>query len=243
MAQSDAGPIPDATCDGGDLDCGSGLLLIIRNAMAPLAAGGILEVKSREASVREDLPAWCRMVGHTLLDVRGLDRGATRFLLRKRGEDTELALDLRRAREHAWTARVRTSGGLASRVAVRNHSFEVGQPASFDTGDAAPSAIEYLLAALAAALASGLSWRLSRAKIQVHDLEVVVKARSNNILCFLGVEDDGHAGLAAIDATLYLDCDADPTLLESAVRETLQRCPITQSLERAVPVRARWRSA
>jgi hypothetical protein len=27
--------IPDATCDGGDLDCGSGLLLIIRNAMNP----------------------------------------------------------------------------------------------------------------------------------------------------------------------------------------------------------------
>ena len=60
-------PPPDAVCDGGDLDCGSGLLLIIRNAMAPLAAGGVLEVRSRERSVREDLPAWCRMVGHGLL--------------------------------------------------------------------------------------------------------------------------------------------------------------------------------
>ena len=29
-------PRPDASCDGGDLDCGSGLLLIIRNAMAPV---------------------------------------------------------------------------------------------------------------------------------------------------------------------------------------------------------------
>lgn len=62
-------PQADAVCDGGDLDCGSGLLLIIRNAMAPLAAGGVLEVRSREASVREDLPAWCRMVGHGLLGV------------------------------------------------------------------------------------------------------------------------------------------------------------------------------
>ena len=32
-------PPPDAVCDGGDLDCGSGLLLIIRNAMQPLDAG------------------------------------------------------------------------------------------------------------------------------------------------------------------------------------------------------------
>ena len=29
---------PDAVCDGGDLDCGSGLLLILRNALAPLAS-------------------------------------------------------------------------------------------------------------------------------------------------------------------------------------------------------------
>ena len=37
---------PDAVCDGGDLDCGSGLLLIIRDAMSPLPAGGVLEVES-----------------------------------------------------------------------------------------------------------------------------------------------------------------------------------------------------
>ena len=47
---------PDAICDGGDLDCGSGLLLIIRNAMQPLPPGGVLEVRSREISVKEDLP-------------------------------------------------------------------------------------------------------------------------------------------------------------------------------------------
>jgi hypothetical protein len=48
---------PDAVCDGGDLDCGSGLLLIIREAMQPLPSGGLLEVRSREISVKEDLPA------------------------------------------------------------------------------------------------------------------------------------------------------------------------------------------
>ena len=61
---------PDAICDGGDLDCGSGLLLIIRNAMQPLPPGGVLEVRSRESSVKEDLPAWCRLVGHTLEGVQ-----------------------------------------------------------------------------------------------------------------------------------------------------------------------------
>jgi hypothetical protein len=49
---------PAAVCDGGDLDCGSGLLLIIREAMAPLPQGALLEVRSRESSVAADLPAW-----------------------------------------------------------------------------------------------------------------------------------------------------------------------------------------
>ena len=61
---------PDAMCDGGDLDCGSGLLLIIRNAMSPLAPGGVLEVRSRETSVKEDLPAWCRLTGHALVSAQ-----------------------------------------------------------------------------------------------------------------------------------------------------------------------------
>lgn len=38
--------VSDAVCDGGDLDCGSGLLLIIRRAMEPLGAGDVLEVRS-----------------------------------------------------------------------------------------------------------------------------------------------------------------------------------------------------
>ena len=44
-------------CEGGNLDCGSGLLLLIRNAMQAVPAGEILEIRSTEISVREDLPA------------------------------------------------------------------------------------------------------------------------------------------------------------------------------------------
>jgi len=53
--------------DGGDLDCGSGLLLLIRRHIDPLAPGELLEVRSREISVGEDLPAWCRLTGNELV--------------------------------------------------------------------------------------------------------------------------------------------------------------------------------
>src|SRR5215831_4125133 len=58
---------PDASFNGGDLDCGSGLLLLIRKHIDPLARGQILEVRSNESSVEQDLPSWCRLTGNELL--------------------------------------------------------------------------------------------------------------------------------------------------------------------------------
>lgn len=58
---------PDASFDGGDLDCGNGLLLLIRRHLDPLARGQVLEIRSTEASVEEDLPAWARLTGNALI--------------------------------------------------------------------------------------------------------------------------------------------------------------------------------
>ncbi len=58
---------PDASFDGGDLDCGNGLLLLIRQHMDPLERGGLLEFRSTEISVEADFPAWCRMTGNELV--------------------------------------------------------------------------------------------------------------------------------------------------------------------------------
>ncbi len=58
---------PDVSFDGGDLDCGSGLLLLIRKHIDPMSPGGLLEIRSTEISVDEDLPAWCRMTGNELV--------------------------------------------------------------------------------------------------------------------------------------------------------------------------------
>ncbi len=58
---------PDAGFDGGDLDCGGGLLLLIRRHIDPLASGGLLEIRSTEPTVEIELPAWCRMTGNELV--------------------------------------------------------------------------------------------------------------------------------------------------------------------------------
>ena len=58
---------PNASFDGGDLDCGNGLLLLIRKHIDPLERGELLEIRSTEISVPEDLPAWCRLTGNELV--------------------------------------------------------------------------------------------------------------------------------------------------------------------------------
>ncbi len=72
------------TFDGGPLDCGNGLLLLIRRHIDPLPGGGLLEIQSTEPTVAEDLPAWCRMTQNELLSVvRAKDKWS--FLVRKGG--------------------------------------------------------------------------------------------------------------------------------------------------------------
>jgi uncharacterized OsmC-like protein len=131
---------------------------------------------------------------------------------------------------------VRWTGELQTQAFVRNHSFAVGQPASFDTQDAAPSALEYLLAALGGCLVAGFQWRASRRGIQIQNLEVSLKAQADNILVFLGIEESGHPGLRGVEGSLYVDADAEDDALQALWEETQLRCPVTQSLIRQVAV-------
>jgi 5-methyltetrahydropteroyltriglutamate--homocysteine methyltransferase len=73
---------PDVSFDGGDLDCGNGLLLLIRQHMDPMERGDLLEFRSVEISVEADFPAWCRLTGNELVSFirQGRER---RFLVCK----------------------------------------------------------------------------------------------------------------------------------------------------------------
>ncbi len=75
--------LPKVSFDGGDLDCGNGLLLLIRKNLDPLDSGELMEVRSSDTSVEEDLPAWCRLTGNEL--VSWTKSGRQRSYLIRRG--------------------------------------------------------------------------------------------------------------------------------------------------------------
>ena len=75
---------PHASFDGGALDCGNGLLLLIRRHIDPLDAGQYLEIRSTESSVEDDLPAWARLTGNELVSLTRI-ADVRSFLVRKAG--------------------------------------------------------------------------------------------------------------------------------------------------------------
>ncbi|KUL22699.1 hypothetical protein ADL12_41635 [Streptomyces regalis] len=90
----DPAPTPlgevQALVDGGDMDCGSGLLLLITRAMRRLEPGQLLGVRSAEASVVTDLPAWADLVGHDVVaEVAESATGPWWFAVSKAGGSAE----------------------------------------------------------------------------------------------------------------------------------------------------------
>ena len=66
----------DGTClvDGGDLGCAR-LLVLLRKVALDLADGAIIHLITTDPVAPIDLPAWCRMTGHSYLGpVPGHDR-------------------------------------------------------------------------------------------------------------------------------------------------------------------------
>lgn len=83
MESTPAGAVA-ALVDGGDMDCGSGLLLLITRAMRRLESGQLLGVRSAEPSVVIDLPVWAELVGHEVDGmVRESPHGPWWFAVRK----------------------------------------------------------------------------------------------------------------------------------------------------------------
>lgn len=239
MANGDdlSGLEPDRVFDGGDLDCGSGLVLLIRENMLAVPMGGVLEMRSREVTVRDELPPWCRMAGHDYLGMLPGD-GCDRFFLRRgagkaKEEEKALREDKERARDYEWRARVRAAGRLKSKVYCRNFSFTVGQPASFEERDEHPSAVEYLLGALAGDLCAGFSNECSRSGLEVDDVEISVKGRLRDVLAHIGIEE-GDPAFRSIELKCFASTFDDETKVRGAWERAVKRSPLAATLARAV---------
>lgn len=231
---------PDAVFDGGDMDCGSGLILLIREHMMQVPVNGILEMRSKELTVNDDLPPWCRMSGHDYLGIIG-DPKSARYFIRK-GEKVEKKEDLQKDKEDAkkyeWRLRIRSTGTLKSTVYARNFSYDVGQAASFEEKDAHPSGLEYLLGGLGGAITTAFATECSKEGLEVDDIEVSITSTLHNVLAHLGLED-GDPSIATILVKCFVSTFDDEDKVQQVWQTTINRSPLFTTLSKATDVQAK----
>lgn len=225
--------VADRMCDGGDLDCGSGLLLIIKKNMDELVPSQVLEVRSRERTVADDLPAWCRMVEHEFLGSEEHEN-YTSYYVKKGGKKDSVDEDLKAAKGYQWIVRVSNMEGLQAKVHSRNHTFIAGQPAEFSAKVEAPSAIDYLLASLASSIVVGFKAHSSRRNIIIDQMEMTLKGKLDNVLYHMEIEDEGSPKVTEIKGSFYVTSPNDEEELEEVWKVTLDRSPIYQTLKDTV---------
>ena len=136
----------------------------------------------------------------------------------------------------AKTSRVRWVGGLKLKVGVRNHSFIVDEPPHLKGDDTAPNAVEYVLGAYGACLATGFVLNATKRGIEIRNMEIALDSTQENAFSFLGINDEGHSGLDNIRAKLYVQADADEEMLKQVWEHTLRTSPVGNSLSRVVNI-------
>ncbi len=228
---------PAVTFDGGDLDCGSGLALLIRERMLEVPEGEVLELRSREITVLDDLPPWCRLSGHAYLGHLPGERATRYFVRRGAGarDEEALAEDKAKADAYEWRLRVRSSGGMRSTVYHRNFQWTVGQAASFEERDAHPSAVEVMLGALAASLSTGFATECARDGLEVDDIEITAKATLRSVTAHLGL-DEGDPSLREARLRCFATSFDDDARVQEAWDRAVARSPIAATLAKAAPL-------
>jgi TusA-related sulfurtransferase len=113
-------PQPSAQVDGGTLGVGTGLLMLLRDALEGVPPGAVIAVGTTDTATAHDLPAWCRVMAHTYLGAEAAPGGATYYF--RKGEfdavateekpDWDVRLPLRKGQE------LHTRDWLVGRVAL-----------------------------------------------------------------------------------------------------------------------------
>ena len=146
--------------------------------------------------------------------------------------------DKEKAKTYEWRARVRSTGHLKSTAYFRNFSIDVGQPTSFEEKDEHPSAVEYLLAALAGALSTGFATECAKDGLEVDDIEISIKGKLDNVLAHLGIEE-GDPSFKSIDLKCYASTLDDKSKVQATWKRTFDRSPLAQTLKKAVKLEAK----
>jgi hypothetical protein len=236
---------PDQVDAAEDVDC------LLRDRLARLAPGGMLEAGSRLPQTVTRMREWCAKFGYHLV-TGGPPDAAAPCLIGKAGPRAEpqassavttgAATGVVGSTGYGWSVRGTSRDGYLTRVHAGRSSFSVGPAVSFRPDDALPCAIEALLGALAADIASSLASCARERGVEIDAVECRISAELDDPLSAIGVVGaSGSPALRAVTGVVYVSADVDGPVLDGVWCGALRRSPLFNTLAPRVALRMELR--
>lgn len=144
--------------------------------------------------------------------------------------------------KHAWALRARLSGRKRVTVYSGKHAISVGPPLAFSDRESLPTALELVLAALAADVIGGFEAACRRRRLRIDSAEVALTATCEEPLAHIGVRGvEGSPRLDRGSLTLYVGSDEEESDILDAWHETLARAPVVETLKTSMDLEMKLR--
>jgi len=160
------------------------------------------------------------------------------------GIDTTTIAALRRQLEEPgkgdtlWKSEIIWQGGFRNQIRIRDFPASYAdEPEALGGTNTAPNPVEQLLGALGSCLAIGYTANASLLGIQIEELRIELEGHID-LPVFLGLRE-GHAGYPDIAISVYLKADAPRETVEELHQQVLKTSPVGQTIEKAIPLRAK----
>lgn len=126
-------------------------------------------------------------------------------------------------------------GILRSEVHIRNHRLLVDEPPAMGGGDAGPSPVELVLAALGTC--QEISYRLCAADMGIEITRVAARVEGDlDLRGLFAVDDSVRPGFGEVRLVIELESNADEAQLEMLRRNVDAHCPVLDIIRNPVPV-------
>ena len=238
MATREDIPTADHVFDGGSMDCGSGLILLIRQNMLQVPAGGVLEIHSSEPTVESELPPWCRMAGHVHLRSAKTGKATWQHWVQRgtvdEAEQTELEADKKKVQQFQWNLRARATD-VETTVYSRNFSWKTGSTFDFDRTGETVSTLEHFFGALLSDVIYCFSLRSSQNGVLIDDLEGTVNGTLHSPLAAVGFEE-GDPSVKEIKLVVYVTSPAASADVQREWDQALASSPVFQTLQKSCEI-------
>jgi uncharacterized OsmC-like protein len=121
-------------------------------------------------------------------------------------------------------------------VKAGNHTLYVDQPQAGGGADEGPNPIEYLFTSLAGCIATAARIIAIQKRIKLNGMDMKIEGVFDTEI-ILGKSKENRPGVTGITVTLNIDSEMTKEEKKAFVEEIDSRCPVSDNIENATPVK------